>query len=79
MAVVVVPSMVRAGVPIATEAADGIPYGSTQEVAILEEFFRLAVDRQVSRIARFGKRSLRSSGVTRSTLDGRSSAYGRTA
>jgi MoxR-like ATPase len=42
LTVLVVPAMVRAGVPVVTDALHGRPYGASDEVAVLDEYFRLA-------------------------------------
>jgi MoxR-like ATPase len=41
LAVVVVPAMVRAGVPVVTKAEDGAPYGIPEEQAVLDIYFRV--------------------------------------
>ncbi len=39
LAVAILPSMVRAGVRVATSPVNGQPYGSTDELQLLREFF----------------------------------------
>src|SRR5215210_4474477 len=41
LAVLVVPAMVKNGVRVVTDPSEGTPYGSTQEVALLQSDFAL--------------------------------------